>query len=321
LIVATCPGASYCPKASSPVPTVGSIMGTSKNDGVVPLSSQIAGCSGSCESETFANLAHTQAPVASLQGILLSTGNVLQSAGVDGFAACELAHTACPAKPQDDAAPTILAQQAAPVLPSVIKPLWVFPQGAAEGTNFAVDLKLPFAQVKSVHVREIDGQGGFARLEAAILPEPGGDTRVVITPLLMGSVKFILNADLTDTRFAAHDFTLSVSAPTKRPLTFFADQIWQEHLPNTPMAVHVGNTRALHPAVIFAAAPGRIVDIARQATFTAIQDVGAPVIALQPDGHFTALREGKARIDVGFAGFTTSIDVEVNQSAPLMMDR
>jgi hypothetical protein len=336
LVAATCPGATYCPESTAPIPTVTSVLGTKDNDAVVTLASQTAGCGSGCTSQSLTKLAHTK-PVDSLvlKMFGLSYANVLASPAVDSFVCGKLSNVACSAPapvlqfagwtpaaaPPSGAAAVGDEGRVAPLEPRQVKPLWITPATAAMGEPFTLKLGVAAAQVKSVHVRQLGANGGFETLEAQLQAGPGQETRAVITPLLMGEVRFLLNAELDRNRFAVTEFTLHVLPPSARPAQFWPDEGSHNAGLRGPLAMHVGNQRVLDPVVILAAAPDQMIHIAPFASFKAIQDDTAPVIALRQDGSFTALREGKAKVAVGLGEFTAAIEVEVRQSAFLMIDR
>jgi hypothetical protein len=58
------------------------------------------------------------------------------------------------------------------VMPREATPLWITPVRAAMGKYFAVELKLPFALMRSVDVRENDRRGNFQSLAATLQPVP-----------------------------------------------------------------------------------------------------------------------------------------------------
>jgi pimeloyl-ACP methyl ester carboxylesterase len=322
LIAATCPGASYCPNASSKIPVVGSILRSNSNDAIVTLASQTAGCSGPCQSATYPKLAHTRpADAGAFANFVLSFKNVLESASVDGFVACNLANTGCTggtlavADADDEAA----EPPGQTVPPHQIGAIWVVPSAATMGTEVRIVLKVPFGSVRSVYVRQDDGRGGHQGLPASLSPDAAGNTVASVPALLMGSVDYTLNASLAEGAFAVRRATLQVATPSQPPLAFWADANLPQNGPAMPLILHVGQHGALDPAVVLAAAPDVTVRLRHDVTFRAIQDAAHPVVALQPDGRFVAEREGQATIEASFAGFTASLQVRVDQSAMLMI--
>jgi hypothetical protein len=114
---------------------------------------------------------------------------------------------------------------------------------------------------------------------------------------------------------------MDVAPQIGRPKEFWADEISHNVGLTSPITLHVGHVRSIDPVVIFAGAADNPVYLRKDAMFRAIQDPRAPVIDLRPDGSFTALREGTAEIQVALAGYTSSTEVAVNGSAPVLIGR
>jgi hypothetical protein len=206
-------------------------------------------------------------------------------------------------------------------LPRQIRPLWITPERATMGVDFTLRLAVPFTKLRGVFVRQNDGAGNFVAMQAGLAPAPNGDTLVTVTPLVIGNVACILNAALNDYSFAVQEFTLRVAPPAQRPRYFWPDIGRHEAGLTAPLMLHIGQIGLIDPVIVFAQTPDQTIHLRRNAVFRVVQDATAPVIEMHGDGTFTGLREGRATIEVGFAGFTAGQAVEVNQRAPLLIDR
>jgi hypothetical protein len=229
----------------------------------------------------------------------------------------EIYRASTPSQPTQNGDAT--GQQWQKVFPHKVKLLWSNPTEATLGVALKIHLATPFAFVRHVDTRQWDGGDHVEAADAKFEEAPDGNTVVTVTPLIMGKVRYSLSAYLSSNSVSDDNFVLEVAPPTTRPLLFWPDQNWDSEHRFYPMVLHTGMTMPLNPVIKLAANPDKLLYIKNFASFTAIQDPSTPAIDLHPDGSFTGLHEGKATIKVTFAGFTTSLNVEVNQKKMLLI--
>jgi pimeloyl-ACP methyl ester carboxylesterase len=320
LIAATCPGASYCPTASSKPPLLGTILGSNANDAIVTIASQTASARAPVK---LAGLAHTTpADAGALSHWLLSYGNVLDSTPVNTQVGTWLANAA-PQAPQS-------MQAKAPAAP------WPgfdatrswrqddariegdAPPDLAMGTPFTLRIGFAAEQIAQVRVTERDEfHTPLQPFSVPVERAPDGSGIIRITPLLQGDVHIRVRADFRDYVSADRDFAVQVAPPQAAPAGFWADDTLHRLGGAMVMRLHLGGNplwekAVLQPAVVFATVPDRPVWLKGGVTYRVLEDAGAPAVSVDDAGHVIALRTGTSTIEVRLGNFTTTIQAVVS---------
>jgi hypothetical protein len=306
------------------VPTINGVLGTSSNDAIVTVSSQLAGAkTGS--THTFQGLSHTAAGFSF--PLAFSDANVLQSADINQLILCWLSPPvgdagclkALPAVREPVAAPQIASANAHYVDRLVVK--------AAAGL---IELGMPFDLAVDVggdglpelQVIQRSEKSGPTTLPTTISRVDGNIVYLNVVPQFYGETRFQVIASYPDGGVASKDVTMAVNLPSEPPSEFHASvpiSVVQLDYDNpsirlAPWAVYA-NTLELYDSVpgLDEKVPRRVYLDAGYISYSIAPVADTPVVRLDPvNGIVYGLRPGTVTIIGQFGALIDKVLVTVS---------
>jgi triacylglycerol esterase/lipase EstA (alpha/beta hydrolase family) len=301
---------------ASTVPTINSVLLNLPNDAIVILDSQTSGAQAN-QYYTFSKLSHTSlvgSILTYLSGDTLNDNSVVDdpSAQVYQLAGCWLkttgADTCLPAAATTNAPAT---QAASSPFKPVDRIEVTAPATVVLGKPFevAVHMLVP-GLLPHLSVYE-QGEQGSTRLEPVAGTRTAGNiVYALVTPRLLGPVRFGIRAAFDDGGVSGHAVRIFVVPPKAAPLAFQANE-----LPTLVLNLNSRNTTIMpHPQALYVSPVGTVYLNSRYVTYRLIPEAGQAVIRVESDGIIHALAPGVASVEARFGSVSDRLRVIVRAS-------